>query len=228
MSTADIAKAIMQRVEPRVGQFISLSIQSEELLEALVSLIEVSGAELAEPEQAHINVLEVSLADGPTVDATSRDVIQQVGPGRRLIILIDTQGLPIERTALGRLWAERLKLTEARTQTVRRYQLIDGNRRPTLSSQERKMLRRLGHNLEPTVLVGKGGIGVGLVDATLEALERHGIVKVKLTRVATVDKDDGLQELAWSCGAEVVQRVGKTAVLRRADVPLAPPVSRRG
>ena len=50
MSTADIAKAIMQRVEPRVGQFISLSIQSEELLEALVSLIEVSGAELAEPE----------------------------------------------------------------------------------------------------------------------------------------------------------------------------------
>ena len=90
------------------------------------------------------------------------------------------------------------------------------------------MLRRLAHNLEPTVLVGKGGIGAGLVDATLEALERHGIVKVKLTRVATVDKDDGLQELAWSCGAEVVQRVGKTAVLRRVDVPLAPPVSRRG
>ena len=228
MSTADIAKAIMQRVEPRVGQFVSLSIESEALLEGLVSLVEVSGAELAEPEQAHVNVIEISLADGPTVDATSRGVIQRIGAGRRLILLVDTQGLPIERTGLGRLWAERLKLTEAHAQTVRRFQLIDGIRRPTLSSQERKVLRRLGHNLEPTVLVGKGGIGPGLVDATLEALERHGIVKVKLTRVATVEKDDGLHELAWSCGAEVVQRVGKTAVLRRMDVPLAPPASRRG
>ena len=145
-----------------------------------------------------------------------------------MVVVVDTEGLPIEKTSLGTLWAERLKLAEAELEPAGRYVVIEGVRRATLSTAERKMLRRVGHGIEATVLVGKGGLGSGLVEAALDALERHGIVKVKLTRGATVDKDDGLQELAWSCGAEVVQRVGKTAVLRRLDIPLDPPVTRRG
>jgi RNA-binding protein len=48
------------------------------------------------------------------------------------------------------------------------------------SSAERKQLRRLAHDLEPVVWIGKEGLSDDLVAATQEALAAHELIKVKL------------------------------------------------
>jgi RNA-binding protein YhbY len=65
-----------------------------------------------------------------------------------------------------------------------------------------------------------------VVEATRTALERHGLIKIKLTPQSTEDKDGAAIALSWATGSHLVQRVGKTALLFREDVELAPPVKK--
>ena len=106
--------------------------------------------------------------------------------------------------------------------------LLFGLRAASLSNRERKELRAIGHAMEPSVLVGRAGLSDELVGAAEAALLRHGIVKVKLTKGVEADKEQALDDLAWATGALTIHRVGKTAVLRRPDVRLDPPVKRGG
>ena len=48
------------------------------------------------------------------------------------------------------------------------------------SSAQRKELRKLAHHLEPLVWVGKDGLSDDVVAATVEALDSHELIKVKL------------------------------------------------
>ena len=76
------------------------------------------------------------------------------------------------------------------------------------------------------ILIGRSGLTRSIVEATLSAVERHGLIKVKLTPQSTEDKDEAAQALAWATGSHLVQRVGKTALLYREDVTLDPPSKR--
>jgi RNA-binding protein len=86
-----------------------------------------------------------------------------------------------------------------------------------LTESQRKHLRRLGHDRKPIVLVGQGGIGDNLVAELDRALRDHELVKVR-ARVADRDERDRiLDQLAESTGAELVQRIGHTALFYRPD-----------
>ena len=60
------------------------------------------------------------------------------------------------------------------------------------------------------------------------ALQRHGLVKVKLTPQCKLEKGEAARALAWGTGGDLVQRIGKTALLWRRDVPLDPPGKQSG
>jgi RNA-binding protein len=105
--------------------------------------------------------------------------------------------------------------------------VLRGKRRTQPSRDRIKELRGIAHNLDATILIGRDGLSEGLVASAREALERHGLVKAKLTPRARLDKDDSAVDLAWAAGGQLIQRVGKTAVIFRPDVPLSPPVMRR-
>jgi RNA-binding protein len=84
-----------------------------------------------------------------------------------------------------------------------------------LNTAQRTHLRRLGHALEPVVLVGQNGISPNLVAELERALNDHELVKVR-ARVGDRDLRDGiLDELAQSTGAEIIQRVGHVALYYR-------------
>jgi RNA-binding protein len=84
-----------------------------------------------------------------------------------------------------------------------------------LSDAQRKYLRRLGHDRNPIVLVGQGGISPNLVAELDRALTDHELVKVR-ARVGDRDVRDGiLDELAKATGAELVQRIGHVALYYR-------------
>lgn len=84
-----------------------------------------------------------------------------------------------------------------------------------LTDVQRKHLRRLGHDRNPIVLVGQGGIGPNLVAELDRALSDHELVKVR-ARVGDRDlRDELLDELARRTDAELVQRIGNVALYYR-------------
>jgi RNA-binding protein len=72
-----------------------------------------------------------------------------------------------------------------------------------LTGSQRKYLRGLAHELDPLVLVGKGGLSEGLLENLSLALEAHELVKVKFN-----DFKDQKKELA----AEIVAKLGAAEV----------------
>jgi RNA-binding protein len=84
-----------------------------------------------------------------------------------------------------------------------------------LTEPQRKYLRRLGHDRDPIVLVGQGGISPNLVAELDRALGDHELVKVR-ARVGDRDTRDAiLTELAASTRSEIVQRIGHVALYYR-------------
>ena len=71
------------------------------------------------------------------------------------------------------------------------------------------------------------GLTAEIVAATRSALERHGLVKAKMTPQCELDKEVVARDLAWATGAKLIQRIGKTAILFRPDIKLDPPVTHR-
>jgi RNA-binding protein len=84
-----------------------------------------------------------------------------------------------------------------------------------LTDAQRKHLRRLGHDRNPIVLVGQGGISANLVAELDRALNDHELVKVRARVGDREARDEILEQLAASTGAELVQRIGHVALYYR-------------
>jgi RNA-binding protein len=101
---------------------------------------------------------------------------------------------------------------------------------PTLSNRQRTHLRQLGHHIDPIVQVGKDGVTEGLCAALEEALDRHELVKIRLSENVPGDRHELGETLAEKCSAALVQTIGRIVLLyrRRPDsdtrphIPLTP------
>ncbi|GAB1264302.1 ribosome assembly RNA-binding protein YhbY [Aurantivibrio infirmus] len=85
-----------------------------------------------------------------------------------------------------------------------------------LSSDRKKQLRAISHNLKPIVTIA----GNGLTEAVLAELERalndHELIKVKLAVGEREERSELIEALCEKTGAEKVQAIGKVIVLFRA------------
>lgn len=90
-----------------------------------------------------------------------------------------------------------------------------------LTSKQRKHLKSLAHHLNPVVLVGSAGLTEAVQKSVATELEHHELIKVRIHRDAPVTAKLGGSELADHCSAELVQVIGRMAVLyrRRAKKP---------
>lgn len=86
---------------------------------------------------------------------------------------------------------------------------------PPLRGKQRRYLRGLGHHLDPIVQVGKEGISDGLAGATEAALEQHELIKVRFGESAGDDRHGMAEALAARTRSELVQVLGRTALLYR-------------
>jgi RNA-binding protein len=84
-----------------------------------------------------------------------------------------------------------------------------------LNNAQRTHLRRLGHDREPIVLVGQGGISPNLVAELERALNDHELVKVRARVGDRQQRDAILDELARTTGADMIQRIGHVALYYR-------------
>lgn len=84
-----------------------------------------------------------------------------------------------------------------------------------LSGKQNRFLRGLGHNLSPAIMIGKNHLNKDVVEATLEALERHELIKVKIQEGCLEDRRMVATSLSQLTDSALVQLLGKTFLLYR-------------
>lgn len=84
-----------------------------------------------------------------------------------------------------------------------------------LSAEKRKQFRTLGHNLKPVVTVAGNGLSEGVLGELERALDDHELIKVKLALAEREDRAEVLETLKRLPNTELVQAIGKVALLYR-------------
>ncbi len=85
-----------------------------------------------------------------------------------------------------------------------------------LTSAQRKALKARAHHLKPVIRVGQKGISENLLAETEQTLTSHELIKVHIARDDKDERRTIAAELARHCQAEVVNHIGKIAILYRA------------
>ncbi|WP_020207998.1 ribosome assembly RNA-binding protein YhbY [Gilvimarinus chinensis] len=85
-----------------------------------------------------------------------------------------------------------------------------------LSAEKRKQFRTMGHNLKPIVTIAGNGLSEGVITELNRALDDHELIKVKLALAEREDRQLVIDELKKLPRTELVQSIGKVALLYRA------------
>jgi RNA-binding protein len=88
---------------------------------------------------------------------------------------------------------------------------------PALTNAQIRFLRGQAHDLKAMLQVGGKGITDALVAEVGNALDQHELIKVKVASDDRDVRDAMIADLADRTAASLVQRIGHTAVLFRAN-----------
>lgn len=84
-----------------------------------------------------------------------------------------------------------------------------------LTMKQRAFLRSLAHELKPSLHVGKDGVTDAAAEAVRGLFVSRELLKVKVLATAPESADESAQDLARRVGAQLIQVIGRTAVLYR-------------
>ena len=85
----------------------------------------------------------------------------------------------------------------------------------SLSEAQKRQLRKLGHKLKPTIMIGAKGLTDGVLDETKNTLDYHELIKVKVSAADREARDEIISTICEHCSAELIQRVGNMALIYR-------------
>jgi RNA-binding protein len=85
-----------------------------------------------------------------------------------------------------------------------------------LTGKQRRYLRSLGQRLASTLHVGRDGVTGAVVEQAETQLSAHELIKVRVSENAPAARHETADELAALTRADVVQVLGRTALLYRA------------
>ncbi len=86
----------------------------------------------------------------------------------------------------------------------------------SLKGTQKRELRAVGHHLNPVIYVAEQGLTEGLIKETERALDDHELIKVKFAISDREARQQLISQLSQDCRAEVIQVIGKMALLYRA------------
>ena len=86
----------------------------------------------------------------------------------------------------------------------------------TLSNQQKKQFRSIGHSLKPVVTIAGNGTSESVVKELERAIHDHELIKIKVT-VGDRDKRDAtILEINKLIGSITVQQIGNIALIYKA------------
>ncbi|ESK37677.1 ribosome assembly RNA-binding protein YhbY [Acinetobacter nectaris] len=83
----------------------------------------------------------------------------------------------------------------------------------SLSTQESKLLRQIGHSLSPVVIIGGQGLTENVIEETLRALNDHELIKVKIVGEDREVRAQVIDLISQKTNAAVVHKIGKVILL---------------
>lgn len=95
-----------------------------------------------------------------------------------------------------------------------------------LNSRQRAQLRALANTMDPSVQIGKGGLGETVLREMDEALEARELIKIKGLETTPIGVREAADTAASALGADVVQVIGRVFILYRPSKEKVPPEKR--
>lgn len=95
-----------------------------------------------------------------------------------------------------------------------------------LTAEDRQNLRRIGHQLKPVILLGAQGVTEALIEELQRALNDHELIKVRLYGEDRDQRKADLEALISASGCQLVQSIGKIALLLRRNTQPNPRLSK--
>ena len=90
----------------------------------------------------------------------------------------------------------------------------------SLSQDQKKHLRTIGHQLKPVVTIGDKGLSQSVLEEIERALNDHELIIVKVVTEDREDKKAIIAQLVTQTGVILVQTIGHNAlILRNVDKP---------
>ncbi len=87
----------------------------------------------------------------------------------------------------------------------------------SLSSENRKHYRNIGHNLKPIVTIAGNGLSDTVIAELQRALNDHELIKVKISIVDRDIRKAVVKEMCEKTEASLVQEIGKVALIFKAS-----------
>ncbi|WP_154834953.1 ribosome assembly RNA-binding protein YhbY [Staphylococcus pasteuri] len=84
-----------------------------------------------------------------------------------------------------------------------------------LTGKQKRYLRSLAHNTDPTFQIGKGGINENMINQIDDTLENRELIKIHVLQNNFDDKSELATALSDATNSEVVQIIGSMIVLYR-------------
>ena len=84
-----------------------------------------------------------------------------------------------------------------------------------ITGKQRSYLKKLAHDLDPIVFIGKNDLTENIIKEIDSLLELRELVKVKIQEGSLLDAKDTANEVADMLEAEFVQAIGRKFVLYR-------------
>ncbi|NLY13020.1 MAG: ribosome assembly RNA-binding protein YhbY [Gammaproteobacteria bacterium] len=85
----------------------------------------------------------------------------------------------------------------------------------TLTQEQKKQFKSIGHHLKPIVTVADGGLTEGVLAELDRALHDHELIKVQLRLAEREDRKAIIDELCQKSSSILVQSIGKVALIYR-------------
>ena len=82
-----------------------------------------------------------------------------------------------------------------------------------ITTSQKRYLRGLAHSLSPIVMLGQKGITPNLITELKVAIDRHELIKVRLSGGDKAERSAQIDALTAGSDSELVQTIGHTATL---------------
>ncbi|MGX5218178.1 MULTISPECIES: ribosome assembly RNA-binding protein YhbY [Pseudomonas] len=84
-----------------------------------------------------------------------------------------------------------------------------------LTQEQKKQYKSIGHHLKPVVMIADNGLTEGVLAELERAINDHELIKVQVRITERESRISAINELCKSANAELVQIIGKMALIYR-------------
>jgi RNA-binding protein len=94
-----------------------------------------------------------------------------------------------------------------------------------ISAEQKKAMRTIGHNLNPVVTIAGNGLSEAVLEELNRALDDHELIKVKIAIGERDMRALAIDEMVKATNSELIQKIGKVALIVRRNPKAHPKLS---